>query len=124
MVLKNTLRKKILVADDDPAISEALVLILDEYGYDVDTVLDGQAIYKMKDKFPDLLLLDVWMSGQDGRDICRFLKNKKETQNIPIIMFSASRDIKDSTTEAGANDFLSKPFEMEELIDKIERQLN
>ncbi len=113
-----------MVADDDPAIVECMNLILDEYGYDVRSTLDGKNIYKMKKDFPDLLLLDVWMSGQDGRDICRFLKGQKITKNIPIIMFSASRDIEKSTTEAGANDFIEKPFDMDELVGKIEKLLN
>lgn len=72
--------KKILVADDDPAIVEATTLILEEFGYDVDSTVDGQTIYKMEKDFPDLLLLDIWMSGQDGREICKYLKKRDFNQ--------------------------------------------
>lgn len=115
------MKKKILVADDDPAIVEATSLILEEFGYEVSSTVDGQTIYKMEKEYPDLLLLDIWMSGQDGRDICRFLKTRAHTKDIPIIMISASRDIKNSATEAGADDFLAKPFTMNDLIQKIEK---
>lgn len=115
--------KTILVADDDPAIAEGVVLMLNEYGYEAEAVLDGQKILNLKE-LPDLILLDVWMSGQDGRELCKTLKSKHETKHLPIIMFSASRDIKQSAKEAGANDFIEKPFEMEDLIKKIETHLN
>ncbi len=115
------MKKKILVADDDPAIVESTTLILEEFGYMVDSTVDGETIYKMERDFPDLLLLDIWMSGQDGREICKYLKGEKMTKHIPIIMISASRDIKQSATEAGADDFLAKPFNMEDLIQKIEK---
>lgn len=115
------MRKKILVADDDPAIVESTTLILEEHGYKVDSTVDGETIYKMEKEYPDLLVLDIWMSGQDGREICKYLKKKELTKHIPIIMISASQDVKRSATEAGANDFLAKPFDMNELIKKIEK---
>ena len=73
----------------------------------------------MKMELPDLLLLDIWMSGEDGRDICKKLKQSELTKNIPVIMVSASKDIKESALAAGADDFLAKPFEMNELLGKI-----
>jgi CheY-like chemotaxis protein len=115
------MKKKILVADDDPAIVESTALILEEFGYDVITTVDGQTIYKMEADYPDLLLLDIWMSGQDGREICKYLKQQNGTKHIPIIMISASRDIKKSATESGADDFLAKPFAMNDLLQKVEK---
>jgi CheY-like chemotaxis protein len=117
------MKKKILVADDDPAIVESTSLILEEFGYEVDSTVDGQTIYKMEKDFPDLLLLDIWMSGQDGRKICKYLKKSTITQHIPVIMISASRDIKNSSFAAGADDFLAKPFDMEALLTKISKWL-
>lgn len=111
--------KKILIADDDPAIVEATTLILEEFGYQVDSTVDGATIYKMETDYPDLLLLDIWMSGQDGREICKYLKKKELTKDIPIIMISASRDIAQSAKESGADDFLAKPFDIDALLDKI-----
>ena len=69
------------------------------------------------------MLLDIWMSGQDGREICKYLKHEVHTKNIPIIMISASRDVKRSAQEAKADDFLEKLFEQEKLLDKIEQNL-
>lgn len=116
-------KKKVLVADDDPAIVDAIKLMLELYDYDVSTAVDGETIYKMEKEYPDLLLLDIWMSGQDGREICKYLKNNPHTKHIPIIMISASRDIIQSTKEAGADDFIAKPFEMKELVNKVEKYL-
>ena len=111
--------KKILVADDDPAILEAVQMILELEGYVVETSTDGETIYKMKKNYPDLLLLDIWMSGQDGRELCKFVKKDPQTKHIPVILISASRDIRQSAKEAGADDFIPKPFEMDHLLNKV-----
>ena len=113
--------KKIMIADDDPGIVDAVEMLLEFEGYSVTTTVDGSTVLDMKDELPDLLLLDIWMSGEDGRDICRQLKATPATKNIPVIMVSASRDIEQSAIDAGADDFLAKPFEMNELLAKIEK---
>jgi DNA-binding response OmpR family regulator len=113
--------KKILIADDDPAILDSIKIILELEGYEVDTTVNGETIYKMEKEYPALLLLDIWMSGQDGRDICKYLKSNEHTKDIPIIMISASRDIEKSARDAGAEDFISKPFEMDELLSKVSK---
>lgn len=120
----NSEKKKILVADDDPAICDALSMILEDDGYAVHTTVNGATIYEMKEEYPDLLLLDIWMSGEDGRDICKYLKSKHETKNIPIIMISASRDVTESVKLAGADDFLPKPFQMDDLLRKVGSYIN
>jgi len=112
-----------MIADDDPAIVDAVEIILDFEGYEVSSTVNGATVLDMKTEFPDLLLLDIWMSGSDGRDICRELKHRLDTRAIPIIMISASRDIERSAYEAGADDFLAKPFEIDDLLGKIKRLL-
>ncbi|WP_461453299.1 response regulator [Mucilaginibacter sp.] len=116
--------KKIMIADDDPGIVDAVEMILEFEGYQVTSTVDGSTVLDMRDELPDLLLLDIWMSGEDGRDICKKLKQDPLTKKIPIIMISASRDIRQSAMDAGANDFLAKPFEMNELLQKIEELTN
>lgn len=116
-------QKKILVADDDPGILDAIEMMLEFEGYQVSSTSDGSTILDLKDNYPDLLLLDVWMSGQDGRDICKELKRRKSTKNIPVILVSASTDLKKSARESGADDFLEKPFNMTDLLNKIAQHL-
>jgi CheY-like chemotaxis protein len=121
---KNTLARskcKILVADDDPAILDAVKMMLEFCDYEVETLADGRVISKLDKQKPQLVLLDIWMSGTDGREVCKKLKSRAETKDIPVILISASRDIEKSTKEAGANDFIAKPFEMNELLNKIEK---
>jgi DNA-binding response OmpR family regulator len=102
--------KRVLIADDDPGIVDAVEMILDFHGYDVSTTYNGTEVLAIQENYP-------------GRDICKELKAKQETRNIPILMISASKDIKTSAMEAGADDFLAKPFDMKELLFKIENLL-
>jgi len=116
--------KKILIADDDEGIVDAVTMILEVMGYEVEYTYDGGAVFEAVKNRPDLILLDIWMSGHDGRDICKSLKNDPDYQQIPILMISASRDIRQSALDAGANDFMEKPFEMDSLLSKVEMLLN
>lgn len=111
--------KKILVADDDPAILDAVRMMLELEGYAVLTTTDGKTIYKVEHDSPDLLLLDIWMSGHDGRDICKHIKKNPNTKDIPVIMISASKDVKKSAKASGADEFVEKPFDMDELLGKV-----
>jgi DNA-binding response OmpR family regulator len=115
--------KTIMIADDDPGILDAIEIMLEFEGYQVRSMQNGAALLTMENSFPDLLLLDIWMSGTDGRDICRHLKQRADTCKIPIVLISASKDIENSAIEAGADDFLAKPFEMDDLLKKIERHI-
>ncbi|UKT64086.1 response regulator [Pedobacter mucosus] len=115
--------KKILIADDDEGIVDAVTMILEVMGYEVEFTYDGGEVLEAVKNKPDLILLDIWMSGHDGRDICRQLKSDPKYQGIPILMISASRNIKQSALDAGANDFMEKPFEMDSLLNKVDSLL-
>ncbi|WPV02188.1 response regulator [Mucilaginibacter sp. cycad4] len=108
-----------MIADDDPGIVDAVEMLLEFEGYKVTATRDGAAVLGMAEELPDLLLLDIWMSGEDGRDICKRFKEGELTKNIPVIIISASRDVRESAIIAGADDFLAKPFEMDELLKKV-----
>lgn len=112
-----------LVADDDLAILDVIKQILEEVGYEVKTTVNGETVRTMHQELPDLLLLDIWMSGTDGRNICKQLKNQKSTKQIPIVMISANKDIKVIAKEAGADDFLVKPFEMNDLLNMVAKYI-
>lgn len=116
--------KKILIADDDEGIVDAVTMILEVMGYEVEYTYDGGAVIDAVRNKPDLILLDIWMSGYDGRDICKQLKSDPKYQQIPILMISASRDIRQSALDSGANDFMEKPFEMDSLLSKVDFLLN
>jgi DNA-binding response OmpR family regulator len=111
---------RIMIADDDSGILDSLSLLLQFEGYNVTTSFNGAELKDMSTGFPDVLLLDIWMSGTDGRDICKMLRTRELTKDLPIIMMSASADVRTSALDAGASDFLAKPFEMDLLITKIE----
>lgn len=115
-------KKTILIAEDDPAILEAVKMILEMEDYNVVTTSGDLSL--IKKTLPDLVLLDIRMSGIDGRDICKELKKDEKTKNIPVIIISASREVKESAKEAGANGFLAKPFEMDELIRLVSEYLS
>ncbi len=112
-------QKKVMIADDDPGILDAVEAMLEFGGYEVSSTANGATVLEIRSDLPDLLLLDIWMSGTDGRDVCKQLKAQEFTKNMPIIMISASTELENSAKEAGADDFLEKPFDMEELLNKI-----
>lgn len=112
---------KVLLADDDESIVDAISMMLEYMGYAVETTLDGTQVPEIVAHAPDVVILDVWMAGIDGRDICRSLKSDSHTAAIPILMISASKDAKASVLACGADDFLEKPFDIDVLVEKIER---
>ncbi len=116
-------RKRILIADDNPAILDALKIMLEEDGYDVKITEDGKVAQNIKEPFPDLLLLDIWISGVDGRDICKYLKDGNATKHIPVILVSATKDIARIAKDSGADDFISKPFQMEHLLAVVSKHI-
>lgn len=93
--------------------------MLELKGYKVELASEGDKVIALSTNKPDLILLDIWMGNYDGREICRQLKNNPATGNIPIILISASREIEQSAKDAGANDFVAKPFEQNDLLEKI-----
>ena len=116
-------KKKISIADDNPAILDALKIMLEE-DYEVETTLNGAAAQDMKEPLPDLLLLDIGMSGTDGRDICKLLKNTASTKRIPVVMISATKDLEQIARDSGADDFIAKPFQMEHLLATVAKYVN
>lgn len=113
-----------MIADDDKAIVDAVEAMLEFGGYEVTYTYNGATILDLRENLPDLILLDIWMSGTDGRDVCKALKKQERTSGIPVIMISASPDLENSAKEAGADDFLEKPFDMDDLFGKIDLHLS
>jgi len=117
-------KKKVLVVDDNAAILDALKIMLEDAGYEVETTVDGATVKDIKEPLPDLVLLDIWMSGVDGRDVCRHLKSIPATKHIPVIMISAAKDTEQIAKDSGADDFISKPFQMDHLLAIVAKYVN
>ena len=118
------MKKNILIAEDDRAIIEVVKIILENEGYIVTATDREEAIYEaLKDHSPDLILLDIWLSGEDGGEIAKFLKQNEETKDIPIIIMSANNETEKITKDAGANDFLLKPFNIDDLLYIVKKHL-
>jgi DNA-binding response OmpR family regulator len=116
--------KKILLIDDDPDVITVLQLLLKKKGYEVATATREDEAYRQVTVFePDLVVLDVLLSGVDGRSICKKLKNTPASKHIPVIMFSAHPSAQKNMEDFGADDFLSKPFESTKILERIEALL-
>ena len=112
--------------DDDKDILDVLQFILEDSVYEVDTLSDGHYLFeKIKAQEPDLILLDIMLGNLDGRDLCKEVKTKEETHDIPVILISASHNVAGAMNQNGAPDaFLAKPFDINELLDIIKTQLH
>jgi two-component system, OmpR family, response regulator MprA len=111
---------RLLVVDDDPSVREALALLLDLNGFDVDTASDGrEAIRTMALAAPDAVILDVLMPGIDGIEVCRRMRAIGD--RTPVLMLTARTEVGDRVAglEAGADDYLAKPFAREELVARL-----
>ncbi|WP_214069931.1 response regulator [Mucilaginibacter sp. dw_454] len=118
--------QRILAVDDDKDILEILQLILEDSGYEVETLADGHGLFeKINQCRPNLILLDVMLGNMDGRELCHEVKAKKTTRDIPVIMLSASHYVNRNNlhTNGYPDDFISKPFDIEVLLSSIQRQL-
>lgn len=122
---KNISQKTILVVDDDPGILESLQLLLEDAGYRVVTSPDGSIFRNSFNSHrPDLILLDYWLPLQNGGEITKKLKKDDYTKDIPVVIISASYNIKDIVHDVGADDFVPKPYDINDLIRKIEVHTN
>jgi DNA-binding response OmpR family regulator len=112
---------RILVVDDVPENVRLLETVLEAHGYDVASAFDGDTALELAESArPDLVLLDVLMPQPDGYTVCRRLRESEETAMLPEIMLTASEDSeKTKAIDAGADDFIPKPFNRDELLTRI-----
>jgi DNA-binding response OmpR family regulator len=114
-------KKRILLVDDEFAILKVLSIKLEICGYDVFTAADGQeALDKVNSAKPDLMLLDVIMPGLNGLEVLRRLRAFSE---LPVIIYSACPENAQGALEFGADDFIAKPLDVEDMMKRIERLL-
>lgn len=117
------MKSRILVVDDDPSISEMVAILLESEGYDVTVCTDGLSVLPLyRAERPDLVLLDVMLPGMNGVEVCKVLRDETD---VPIIMMSALTDSVDviAGLEAGADDYVTKPFENSVLMARVKARL-
>lgn len=116
--------KRVLICDDDPDILEVTKTILILKGYEVQTMTTTEGLFQKVAAFnPDLILMDLWIPETGGEKATRDLKSDPNTENIPVIIFSANNDIDKVAKNAGANGFLRKPFEIGQMEKVIESNI-
>lgn len=108
--------KSVLICDDDEGIVDVASIILSDAGYKVVAITESRDVVShAKQLNPHLILLDLWMPNMSGEEVTKQLKQIPETSNIPIIIVSASRHTEDIAKRIGADHFICKPFDIDEL---------
>lgn len=107
----------ILVVEDDPQVARLISLVLQRSGYKSQVVSDGQsALDKAREHRPAMIFADLTIKGMGGEALCSALKAHEETRTIPYVVVSGDRDIAEKARLCGADDYMGKPFEFEDLI--------
>jgi len=112
----------ILVVEDDPQVARLISLVLKRNGEKSEVVADGAtALERAKDLRPSLIFADLTIKGMSGQALCAALKQYPETKDIPYIVVSGDRDIAEKARQCGADDYMGKPFEFDDLIQLVKR---
>lgn len=119
--MKETKPKRIVLVDDDPALLDVMEMILTPEGYLVESMRCGLPLLDGCPDLPDLVLLDIHLGGgsQPGDEICRRLKQRDNAKKTNVVLISADERLVEIANAAGADGYLSKPFNISELIQKI-----
>jgi DNA-binding response OmpR family regulator len=114
------MKTNVLVIEDEPVISEMMCILLEIEGYKVICSSDTDfAKRKLKSKDVALVMLDLNLGGESGETMCRYIKEQPELQYIPVVLVSANADLKNIKEQCGADDYIAKPFELKDFVDKI-----
>ncbi|MGN6436203.1 MAG: response regulator [Agriterribacter sp.] len=121
MTMNYERKVRVLFADDDEDLLRLVKLKLSTQGFLVALSLNGERVKAMalSDR-PDIILLDVTMEGNDGRDICKSLKEDGVTKDIPVILLSANDELKKIAEQCGADGYVAKPFDANSVKNKID----
>lgn len=118
---------RVLVVDDEPNIVLSIEFLMEQAGFEVVTADDGeQALAKVNDSRPDVLLLDISLPGISGFDVLERLRGEEATKHLPIIMLTAhGRDVeREKGLALGADDYITKPFSTQALVEKVQALLS
>ncbi|MEI8390570.1 MAG: response regulator [bacterium] len=115
-------KKKILIVDDEPDIVETLKFLIESEGFESIIAMDGEeALKKAKEENPDVIILDVMLPKINGYKVCRLLKFDNKYKHIPVLMVTARSQEEDKVIgeETGADEYITKPFDINEIVEKI-----
>lgn len=116
------MEKRIWIIDDDQSILEISKIILEEAGFAVSIFKNEEEFLDaLQDSLPDLVFLDITLSGSSGIKIAQSLKENKKTASIPLILMSADSEIEKKTQDANADGFLAKPFNIDDLLSIVKK---
>jgi DNA-binding response OmpR family regulator len=124
---EETAKPRILIVDDDPVIVRLLQINFRLEGYEVDTASRGEeALQRVKEHLPDVVVLDVMMPGLDGWEVCRQLKENPKVSHVPVIFLSARAQDEDRQRgyALGVNEYVTKPFDPAHLVEIVRRSLD
>lgn len=117
-------KQQILIIDDNEDIVNMMKLMLQMKGYEVSAQMNITLLEESINKsFPDLIIMDMLLSGADGRIVCQSLKRNVEYKQIPVLMISAHPSARKECLDAGADAFLEKPFDMQEFFTAVNQSL-
>ena len=120
-------KRRVLVVDDEPSIVKILRKQLEVAGFEVAVAVDGaEGLVKVREFRPELIVLDVMLPKLNGHQVCAMLKRDAELKTIPVLMLTAKAQRKDQDEglQSGADAFLTKPFQLEELLGQVRRLLD
>jgi two-component system, OmpR family, alkaline phosphatase synthesis response regulator PhoP len=119
-------QKNVMIVDDDPHVVRSLAFVLNKEGYNIRTTSDGEeALEKIRDSKPNLMLLDIMMPKKNGYEVCQEVKNNPALSDIYIIMLSAKGQEADREQglSMGANEFMTKPFSPMKVVERVKQIL-
>jgi len=118
-------KKKIMVVDDEPSLRELVSAVLEQEGYEVITAEDGkEALEKLKTIKPDLILLDMMMPGISGREVCEKIRADKKTKDLKVVFLTVARFSevgKEELNKMNVSDYITKPFDNDDLLKRVKK---
>jgi DNA-binding response OmpR family regulator len=126
VVAGKAMKPSVLVVDDEPNIVLSLQFLMKQAGYDVRVASDGeQALRAVRERAPDLILLDIMTPGRDGYDVCETIRANPAWKGVKIVMLTArSREVeREKGLAMGADDYITKPFSTRDLVEHVKRLL-
>lgn len=118
------MKKKVLIIENDQDIRQVIEFILQEHGLDVLSISEPENLSEIIPFAPDVILLDEFINSRPGHRLCKQIKHIDGLKNVPVIILSTANDIELIASECEADDHISKPFDINDMVDKVVRMIN